>query len=95
VLYGVSRALPFLAVAVSYTFSTLSLLAMRTVFQEARVRETASLRTRIAEGVRFLWKHPFLRTTALLYGIGNFLAPGIFLTIVVVGREQGLTSARI
>jgi MFS family permease len=94
-LYGVSRALPFLANAVSYTFSTLSLLAMRTVFQERRPRETASLRTRIAEGLRFLWKHPFLRATALLYGIGNFLVPGIFLTIVVLGREQGLTSARI
>src|SRR5690348_5760362 len=35
--------------------------------------------------------HPFLRTCAFLYGLGNFALPGILLVIVVAGREQGLS----
>lgn len=45
VLYGVGRAVPFLADAVSYTFSFLSLLAMRTPFQERRDRDPLPLGT--------------------------------------------------
>src|SRR2546427_455788 len=72
-LYGLARALPFLVDAVSYTFSTLSLLAMRTPFQEEREPALSRLRPRLAEGFRFLWRQPFLRTSALLFGLSNFI----------------------
>jgi cyanate permease len=72
-----------------------SLLAMRTPFQEPRSRESSSLRAQIAEGVRFLWSHPFLRVTTLLYGLGNFLMPGVLLVVVVVGKRQGLSGGEI
>ena len=94
-LFALGRALPFLADAVSYSFSTLSLLAMRTPFQEVRSSERSPLRTRIAEGFRFLWDQPFLRTTAFLYGLGNFIGPGVLLVIVVVGKRQGLSGGEI
>jgi MFS family permease len=96
-LYGLSRALPFLVDAGSYLFSTLSLLAIRTRFQEARStdRKQNPLPAQMAEGLRFLWSHPFLRTTALLYGIGYFLVPAMLLVVVVAGRRQGLTSLEI
>ncbi|MFL5969125.1 MAG: MFS transporter [Gaiellaceae bacterium] len=94
-LFGISHALPFLANAASYAFSTLSLLAMRTPFQEEREPERAPLRAQIAEGFHFLWSNAFLRTTAFLYGIGNFLVPATFLVMVVVGRGQGLSPAQI
>ncbi len=48
VLFGLGRAVPFLADAVSYTFSFLSLLAMRTPFQEQRELDPSRLRTQIA-----------------------------------------------
>ena len=94
-LFGLGRAVPFIADAVSYAFSFLSLLAMRTPFQQKRDPDTTPLRRRIAEGFRFLWRHPFLRTTSFLYGIGNFALPGIFLVLVVVGRRQGLSGGEI
>jgi hypothetical protein len=94
-LFGVGRALPFLFDAVSYGFSMLSLIAMRTPFQETRDRDCSPLRAQIAQGFRFLWSHPFLRTCALLYGLGNFLVPGILLTVVVVGRREGLSAGEI
>jgi MFS family permease len=94
-LFNLGRSIPFLGDAASYSFSFLSLLAMRTPFQEMRQPHTASLRTRTAEGVRFLWSRPFLRTTTFLYGIGNFALPGILLVIVVTGRRAGLTGGQI
>ncbi|HEY5057394.1 MAG TPA: MFS transporter [Gaiellaceae bacterium] len=94
-LFGLGRSVPFLADATSYAFSILSLLAMRTPFQEAREADAAPLRTQIAEGVRFLWSRPFLRTCALIYGIGNFAMPGLLLVVVVAGTRQGLSGGEI
>jgi hypothetical protein len=94
-LFGVARALPFVVDAVSYAFSTLSLLAMRTPFQEARPRDRTSVREQLAEGVRFLWGQPFLRTCALLFGLANFLGPGLLLAVVVIGTRQGLSGGAV
>src|SRR5205823_3968845 len=88
-------AVPFLADAGSYTFSFVSLAAMRTPFQQTRERETASVRARIAEGLSFMWRNPFVRTCALIYGLGNPLVPGVLLVLVVVGRRQGLSGGEI
>jgi len=95
ILFGFGRALPFVADAVSYTFSFISLVAMRTPFQEPRELDRGRLRTQIAEGFRFLWSHPFLRTCAFLWGIGNFTIPGLFLILVVAGTREGLSPGRI
>jgi hypothetical protein len=94
-LFGIGRALPFLVDAVSYLASSLSLLAMGTPFQETREVGASRLRAQIAEGFSFLWNQPFLRTTAFLYGLGNFLVPGVLLVIVVVGASQDLSAAAI
>jgi MFS family permease len=94
-LFGLGRGIPFLVDAVSYAFSFLSLLAMRTPFQEERTVDPARLRTQIAEGFRFLWDRPFLRTCAFLYGLGNFTIPGLLLVVIVAAEREGLTSASI
>jgi hypothetical protein len=94
-LFGAARALPFVVDAASYAFSTLSLLAMRTPFQEEREPEFASLRTRLAEGFRYLWNQPFLRTCAFLFGLANFLGPGVLLAVVIIGRRQGLSGGEV
>jgi MFS family permease len=94
-LFGLARALPFLVDAVSYAFSTLSLLAMRTPFQEERQPHLGSLRSRLAEGFRFVWSQPFLRTCALLFGLANFIGPGVLFALVVIGKQQGLTGGEV
>ena len=94
-LFGLARALPFLVDALSYAFSSLSLLAMRTPFQEKREPHLASLRSRLAEGFRFVWRQPFLRTCALLFGLANFIGPGVLFAVVVIGRQQGLSGGEV
>ena len=94
-LFGLGRAVPFLVDAASYLCSIGSLARMRTPFQDARPIDPAGLRTRVADGVRFLWSHPFLRTCALLWGLGNFALPGLLLTIVVLAERDGLSGGQI
>ena len=94
-LFGLARALPFLVDAVSYAFSTVSLLAMRARFQEAREPDRASVRARLDEGFRFLWDNRFLRTVAFLFGLGNFIGPGLTFSLVVIGTHQGLSGGKV
>jgi Transmembrane secretion effector len=94
-LFGLSRALPFVVDAASYAFSTVSLLAMRTPFQENREPHVSSLRSRLAEGFNFVWSQPFLRTCAFLFGLTNFIGPGVLLALVVIGRQQGLSGGEV
>jgi len=94
-LFVVSRALPFVVHATSYAFSTFALVAMRTPFQEERERDRSPLRSRLAEGFRFLWDHSFLRTCAFLYGLTNFIGPGVLLAVVVIGKREGLSGGEV
>ena len=94
-LFGLSRALPFVVHAASYVFSTVALLAMRTPFEEERERDPARLRSRLTEGFRFLWDHPFQRTTAFLFGLSNFVGPGVLLAVIVIGKREGLSGGQV
>jgi MFS family permease len=94
-LFGIARVLPFIADLVSYVFSLGSILAMRTPFQEDRQTEPAALGTELVEGVRWLWRHRFFRACALLFSWTNLVYEGLFLVLIVVGREQGLSGAQI
>jgi len=94
-LFGIDRALPFIADVASYAFSTISLLAMRTPFEETRERDRSPLLTRVREGFSFLWAQPFLRTCAFLFSLGNFVGPGLLLALIVIGRREGLSSFRV
>jgi len=94
-LFQVGRAVPFLTDAVSSLYSSASIILLRTPFQEPREPETTPFRARLVEGIRYTWARPFLRTCALLYGLGNPLMAGILLALVVIGRDQGLTGGQI
>ena len=94
-LFGVFRALPFLVDAISYLLSTGSLAAMRTPFEQPRQRDRQPWRNQLHEGIAFLWQQPFLRTTTLLFGLANFIVPGLLLALVVVGRRQGLSPGAV
>jgi MFS family permease len=91
-LFGVARSLPFLTDAISYAFSTVSLLLMRTRFQEERHLEA---RTDIREGLAFFWRMPFLRTTVSMIAVSNFAALGMPLTMIVLAKRHGISSTGI
>jgi MFS family permease len=95
VLFGIGRTVPFVVDAVSYLFSFASVALMRTPFQEERETDTAPLRSQIAEGFRFLWKHPFLRTVALMFAASNFIIPAVMFSMIVIAKRQGISSGGV
>jgi MFS family permease len=95
VLFTIARAVPFVVDAASYVFSTGSLLAMRSPFQQAREPDRSSVRQRLTEGLRYLWGEPFLRTCALLFGVANFIIPGLLLALVVLADRRGLSGGEV
>jgi MFS family permease len=94
-LFGLARSLPFVVDALSYAFSTVFLLAMRTPFQEERGEDAGRLRDQLLEGFRFLWHHPFLRMTTLVFAPLGFVALGYTLALVVIAEEEGLSGAGV
>jgi predicted MFS family arabinose efflux permease len=94
-LLGIARSLPFVVASVAYAVAALALYAMRTPFQEERERDRSSVRQRLAEGFRFLWHHDFIRTSAFLFGLANFVGPGVLFAIVVIGKEEGLSGGEV
>lgn len=94
-LFGLGRSLPFLADAISYVASLVSVTAMRTPFQEERSEPAGQLRADLTEGFRWLWSQPFLRTCALLFAFTNLGGNALYLFVVVAGHDQGLSPGAI
>jgi MFS family permease len=87
-LYGLGNSLPFLADALSYTVSVLTLLFVRGRFQEKRTASPRRLSGEITEGIAWLWRHPVLRFLAFLIGGLNFSVAGYVLIVLVLAREM-------
>jgi len=91
-LFNLSRGLPFLVDAVSYAFSTASLLLMRTPFQEERV---PGARTPFREGLSYFWNLPFLRTTVGMIAASNVIAAGAPIALIILADRQGFSPLAI
>jgi len=87
-LLGVARALPFLFDAVSYTVSIVSLLLIKTAFQERRSAPPQQLWTEIREGLSWLWHTPIVRFFAGLAWAGNALDNSIVLLFIVIATHE-------
>ena len=94
-LFGIGRAVPFVVDALSYVCSLVTVLLMRTPFQEARDATPARVVAELRDGLRFLWAQRFLRAIGLLFMVTNIVAAGVMLTVIVAGREQGLSGRAI
>lgn len=95
VLYQLSRTVPFLADAISYIASVLSLFLIRTRFQEKREGAHRKLWIEIHEGLSWLWHHPLIRFMALLTGGGNLISAGYTLIIIVLAQHMHASSFTI
>lgn len=95
ILYGLGRALPFLADTISTAFSVLSLFFIRVEFQEERVTVNGKLWSDIREGLTWLWRHPLLRFLALLtFGL---ITPcsGFLLVLILQAQKVHATDVEL
>jgi MFS family permease len=94
-LFGVARALPFLADAISYAGSVLSLAWIQLPFQDERPPQARNLYDEMLEGLRWLWREPLMRALAIMHGGLVFAVSGMSLLLVVIAQRQHATSLAI
>ena len=91
ILYNLGRAIPFLADAISYICSVISLFFIKTRFQEERDvdgTQSTHLWTDIKEGVGWLWRNPLMRFIAVLtFGL-NTPCCGYVLIIILLAQHM-------
>jgi MFS family permease len=96
VLYSLHQLLPFLADAISYALSVISLFFVQTSFQsEKQTVVQRKLSTEIAEGLRWLWKQPLLRFVAFRNTGITFSYAGATLLVITLLQQQKASSAVI
>jgi predicted MFS family arabinose efflux permease len=95
VLFGLGRALPFLADAVSDVVSVVTLLLVRVPFQEARAAARRRLSAEVREGLGWAWRHRFVRTTALLSAGLDSVTNALYLAVIVAAQRRGASPAEI
>jgi len=87
-LYGIASTLPFLADAISYLASVLSLFFIKTKFQGERAAARRGLWIEIKEGLSWLWHQPIIRFMAILTGGNNLFGAGSILVIIVLAQHM-------
>jgi MFS family permease len=88
-LFELTRALPFVFDAVSYVVSIATVAATRSEFRSEPPREHDKLHREVAEGFHWLWHHPFIRATSLLFAGGNFIVNAVMLSVIIVSTGRG------
>jgi predicted MFS family arabinose efflux permease len=92
ILFGIGRAVPFLADVFSYAVSTITKLLIPTDFQETR---SEVLPRDAREGLRWLWERPFFRMVSLLFALSNPIFNGLMLLAVLLAKHHGSSSALV
>lgn len=92
---AVSHAAPFIADAVSYGASVISLFFIKTRFQAEVRSETQNLRAEIVQGLTWLWGKPLIRFMAMLTGGLNLVDSATVLIIIVLAKQMGAQDAQI
>jgi MFS family permease len=89
-LFSLSQSLPFVGNAISFLVSALFVRSLKGDFGNAPTEETTrkSLRTEVAEGLRWLLRHRVLRALAGTAAIGNLVFTAKMSLLVLLARNQ-------
>jgi predicted MFS family arabinose efflux permease len=94
-LFSLGRVVPFAFDAISYLFSLVMLSLIGRPLQDEHEPGVRHLRREVAEGLAFLWRQPFLRTTSLLVTGSDLVLNALFLTVIVIAREHGASATAV
>jgi MFS family permease len=91
---AVAVAAAFASSAVAYLIAALLLIGMGGAYRPVREGPPSNMRQDIAEGLRFVWHHPILRTLGLMLGLTNLAFTAHFSVFVLFATgPMGLTEA--
>ena len=95
VLFGLGRAVPFLADAVSYVVSFGTVSRIRGRFLAEKAVERKALWREVADGLQLVWRVPILRAAVIVAPLINFAFNGVIFTITLALRQHGTSTAVI
>jgi predicted MFS family arabinose efflux permease len=96
ILYGLGRALPFVADAVSYGVSVFTSRGLRGAFSSpADAASRRGLWSEAFDGLKHLWRAPLLRAVLILAPLINFAFNGAMFTVILGLRRDGVSAVVI
>jgi MFS family permease len=94
-LFGIDRAVPFVADAVSYLAASIGLLFIRKDLQNKVEAPAEPLWQATTAGLRWVWRHPLVRAAIVLIAVSNMVFQALILILVVLAQQHGATSTTI
>jgi MFS family permease len=94
-VFAIGQGFAFLADAVSYAVSVVSLFFIRAELSAARVAEPSRLVDDIREGVVWLWRQSLMRFLALVVGWTVMIESGYLLVVIILAQRMNASSAII
>jgi predicted MFS family arabinose efflux permease len=94
-LFDLGRTLPFLADAVSYLFSLITLVLVRSPFEEPRTEQRRHVVAEIVEGIRWLVGQHYVLIVNAAAALTNALFQIVILVVIVAERERGASASLI
>ena len=94
-LFDLGRTLPFLADALSYLISLVTLLFIRAPFEEARNAERRHVLVEIREGFTWLLGQPYILITNLVASTSNAIFQIVVLVVIVAQQHRGASGSLI
>jgi predicted MFS family arabinose efflux permease len=94
-LFGLGRALPFLADALSYCVSFVTVLTLKTPLKPQATGTRTPFRAEITEGIRWLWRQQFLRAITIWMSFAGVLFSSMGLISLLIAQEFGATPTEI
>jgi MFS family permease len=95
VLFGMGRAVPFLADAISYGVSFATVRRIRGRFRPEKAAARKALWREVADGLQLVWQVPVLRAVTIQAPLVNFAFNGVIFTIILAMRQHGTSAAVI
>lgn len=90
-LFGLSRALPFVGNAVTFLLSLAAVLCIRQPMQQPRPTPTAAAGSARWQGLRFVLGNPFLRALLVIAAPLNMAFTGMIFAMTISLRRSGMS----
>ncbi|MEV0643381.1 MFS transporter [Streptomyces sp. NPDC050619] len=94
-LFGVGRAVPFLADAVSYAVSFATVSRIRGRFRPENAAGRKALWREVTDGLRLVWRVPILRAATIQTPLVNFAFSGVLFSIILAMQQHGTSTVVI
>lgn len=100
VLFGLTRWFPFAFDLMTYVVSLVTVALMRGRFRTVTAdaapgQPQESPLAELRDGIRWLWRHPFLRSAALAIAASNLLFQSLTLVVIVVATRNGSSPSTV